>query len=125
MEATEVAFAKKKAWQRHPERTEWLGSDAAKNRRGPTPPTLEPQVQLSLTSLHFVRIYVKLSVAYLQVYSLLVLTLNDGAFGLQVLFKYPPAKRLPLKSKDLPAFCFPGGVEVNIFSTERQLLVPF
>ncbi|CAM6084550.1 unnamed protein product [Calypogeia fissa] len=75
VEATEVAFARKKAWQRHPERAEWLGNDAAKNRgRGPTQPTLEPQV----------------------------------------LFKYPPGKRLPLKSKDLPAFCFPSGVEARL-----------
>ncbi|KAK8597668.1 hypothetical protein V6N13_095068 [Hibiscus sabdariffa] len=31
----------------------------------------------------------------------------------QVLFVYPPEKQLPLKHKDLVAFCFPGGVEVH------------
>ncbi|XP_010261918.1 PREDICTED: uncharacterized protein LOC104600578 isoform X2 [Nelumbo nucifera] len=31
----------------------------------------------------------------------------------QVLFVYPPEKRLPLKYKDLLSFCFPGGVEVH------------
>ncbi|BBN19714.1 hypothetical protein MPTK1_8g12990 [Marchantia polymorpha subsp. ruderalis] len=74
VEATEVAFAKKKAWQRDSERSEWLGGDAKTQHRGPPQPTLEPQV----------------------------------------LFKYPPGKRLPLKSKDLPAFCFPSGVEARL-----------
>ncbi|XP_020228963.1 uncharacterized protein LOC109809941 isoform X2 [Cajanus cajan] len=31
----------------------------------------------------------------------------------QVLFVYPPEKQLPLKSKDLLSFCFPGGLEVR------------
>ncbi|KAF5179229.1 DENN (AEX-3) domain-containing protein [Thalictrum thalictroides] len=31
----------------------------------------------------------------------------------QVLFAYPPGKQLPLKSKDLLSFCFPGGLEVH------------
>ncbi|XP_019463897.1 PREDICTED: uncharacterized protein LOC109362520 [Lupinus angustifolius] len=31
----------------------------------------------------------------------------------QVLFVYPPEKRLPLKYKDLLSFCFPGGLEVR------------
>ncbi|KAF9615068.1 hypothetical protein IFM89_021639 [Coptis chinensis] len=31
----------------------------------------------------------------------------------QVLFVYPPEKQLPLKSKDLLSFCFPGGLEVH------------
>ncbi|RYQ78848.1 hypothetical protein Ahy_Scaffold9g108597 isoform A [Arachis hypogaea] len=31
----------------------------------------------------------------------------------QVLFVYPPEKKLPLKSKDLLSFCFPGGLEVR------------
>ncbi|KAK2974963.1 hypothetical protein RJ640_009122 [Escallonia rubra] len=31
----------------------------------------------------------------------------------QVLFVYPPEKRLPLQYKDLLSFCFPGGVEVH------------
>lgn len=35
----------------------------------------------------------------------------------QVLFVYPPDKQLPLRSKDLLSFCFPGGLEVH--SIER------
>ncbi|XP_076908769.1 uncharacterized protein LOC143565785 [Bidens hawaiensis] len=31
----------------------------------------------------------------------------------QVLFMYPPDKQLPLRSKDLLSFCFPGGLEVH------------
>ncbi|KAF5776155.1 putative cDENN domain, uDENN domain, tripartite DENN domain-containing protein [Helianthus annuus] len=31
----------------------------------------------------------------------------------QVLFAYPPDKPLPLRSKDLLSFCFPGGLEVH------------
>ncbi|CAL0304799.1 unnamed protein product [Lupinus luteus] len=31
----------------------------------------------------------------------------------QVLFVYPPEKRLPIKDKDLMSFCFPGGLEVR------------
>ncbi|KAK7281284.1 hypothetical protein RIF29_09118 [Crotalaria pallida] len=31
----------------------------------------------------------------------------------QVLFAYPPEKKLPLKKKDLLSFCFPGGLEVR------------
>ncbi|MED6192988.1 hypothetical protein PIB30_014974 [Stylosanthes scabra] len=31
----------------------------------------------------------------------------------QVLFVYPPEKKLPLKCKDLLSFCFPGGLEVR------------
>ncbi|CAA6659330.1 unnamed protein product [Spirodela intermedia] len=31
----------------------------------------------------------------------------------QVLFVYPPEKRLPLKYKDLLSFCFPGGLEAH------------
>ncbi|KAI4335225.1 hypothetical protein L6164_013892 [Bauhinia variegata] len=34
-------------------------------------------------------------------------------FEPQVLFVYPPEKQLPLKSKDLLSFCFPGGLEVR------------
>lgn len=30
----------------------------------------------------------------------------------QVLFKYPPGKKLAMRMKDLAAFCFPGGVKV-------------
>uniref|UniRef100_A0A2P2QA82 Uncharacterized protein n=1 Tax=Rhizophora mucronata TaxID=61149 RepID=A0A2P2QA82_RHIMU len=30
----------------------------------------------------------------------------------QILFKYPLGKRLPMRLKDLAAFCFPAGVKV-------------
>ncbi|MQL71321.1 hypothetical protein Taro_003630 [Colocasia esculenta] len=32
----------------------------------------------------------------------------------QVLFKYPPGKRLAMRERDLPAFCFPGGIEARL-----------
>uniref|UniRef100_A0A0D6R184 UDENN domain-containing protein n=1 Tax=Araucaria cunninghamii TaxID=56994 RepID=A0A0D6R184_ARACU len=32
----------------------------------------------------------------------------------QILFKYPPGKRLAMRSKDLPAFCFPGDVKARL-----------
>uniref|UniRef100_A0A1D1XYC1 DENN domain-containing protein 5B n=1 Tax=Anthurium amnicola TaxID=1678845 RepID=A0A1D1XYC1_9ARAE len=32
----------------------------------------------------------------------------------QILFKYPPGKRLAMRERDLPAFCFPGGVEARL-----------
>ncbi|KAK1266043.1 hypothetical protein QJS04_geneDACA000141 [Acorus gramineus] len=32
----------------------------------------------------------------------------------QVLFKYPPRKKLAMRTKDLPAFCFPGGVKAHL-----------
>ncbi|KAH7656661.1 cDENN domain-containing protein [Dioscorea alata] len=34
-------------------------------------------------------------------------------FEPQILFVYPPKKKLPLKYKDLLSFCFPGGLEVH------------
>ncbi|KAJ7527110.1 hypothetical protein O6H91_16G037400 [Diphasiastrum complanatum] len=68
-EATEAAFAKKKAWEKEREKL-----TVNEQYRSPPLPTLEPQV----------------------------------------LFKFPPGKRLPLKSRDLPAFCFPGGVEARL-----------
>lgn len=32
----------------------------------------------------------------------------------EVLFKYPLSKRLPLKSSELPHFCFPSGIEARV-----------
>ncbi|XP_058095045.1 uncharacterized protein LOC131240674 isoform X2 [Magnolia sinica] len=32
----------------------------------------------------------------------------------QILFKYPPRKRIAMRVKDLPAFCFPGGVKARL-----------
>ncbi|KEH32449.1 uncharacterized protein [Medicago truncatula] len=39
----------------------------------------------------------------------------------QVLFVYPPEKRLPLKCKDLLSFCFPGGLEVRAIERTPSL----
>ena len=30
----------------------------------------------------------------------------------QILFKYPPGKKVAMRPKDLATFCFPGGVKV-------------
>lgn len=38
----------------------------------------------------------------------------NSFLDLQILFKYPPGKRLAMRFKDLAAFCFPGGVKVCI-----------
>ncbi|KAF3791931.1 DENN domain-containing protein [Nymphaea thermarum] len=32
----------------------------------------------------------------------------------QILFKYPPGKKLTMRVKDLPAFCFPAGVKARL-----------
>ncbi|OMO98698.1 hypothetical protein CCACVL1_04100 [Corchorus capsularis] len=49
-------------------------------------------------------------------------------FESQILFRYPPGKRLPMRLKDLAAFCFPGGVKARLlertpsFSDLNELL---
>uniref|UniRef100_A0A7I4AZ48 UDENN domain-containing protein n=1 Tax=Physcomitrium patens TaxID=3218 RepID=A0A7I4AZ48_PHYPA len=67
VQSIEAAFARKKLWQRDPEKAtlDFVNHNA---------PTLEPEV----------------------------------------LFKYPLSKRLPLKSSELPHFCFPSGVEARV-----------
>ncbi|KAL8494449.1 hypothetical protein ACS0TY_025311 [Phlomoides rotata] len=42
-------------------------------------------------------------------------------FEPQVLFMYPPRKKLPLRLKDLAAFCFPGGVKARILERSPSL----
>ncbi|KAH9288374.1 hypothetical protein KI387_032491, partial [Taxus chinensis] len=74
VEATEVAFAKRKTWETEMAKTVSLGDGRRHAYRGPPLPTLEPQI----------------------------------------LFKYPPGKRLAMRSKDLLAFCFPGGVKARL-----------
>ncbi|XP_077250909.1 DENN (AEX-3) domain-containing protein isoform X2 [Tasmannia lanceolata] len=32
----------------------------------------------------------------------------------QILFKYPPRKRITMRLNDLPAFCFPGGIKAHL-----------
>ncbi|XP_074268698.1 uncharacterized protein LOC141592043 [Silene latifolia] len=39
----------------------------------------------------------------------------------QVLFKYPPGKRLPMRVKDLCAFTFPGGVKARLMERSPSL----
>ncbi|KAL3828102.1 hypothetical protein ACJIZ3_016904 [Penstemon smallii] len=39
----------------------------------------------------------------------------------QVLFKYPPGQKLALRSKDLAAFCFPGGVKARLLERTPSL----
>ncbi|XP_021279509.1 uncharacterized protein LOC110413126 isoform X3 [Herrania umbratica] len=49
-------------------------------------------------------------------------------FEPQILFRYPPGKRLAMRLKDLAAFCFPGGVKARLlertpsFSDLNELL---
>ncbi|XP_059626112.1 uncharacterized protein LOC132269098 isoform X2 [Cornus florida] len=39
----------------------------------------------------------------------------------QILFKYPPKKRLALRMKDLAAFCFPGGLKARVLERTPSL----
>ncbi|XP_048337469.2 uncharacterized protein LOC107405233 isoform X1 [Ziziphus jujuba] len=39
----------------------------------------------------------------------------------QILFKYPPGKRLPMRMKDLAAFCFPEGVKAQLLERTPSL----
>ncbi|XP_031250200.1 uncharacterized protein LOC116108064 isoform X1 [Pistacia vera] len=39
----------------------------------------------------------------------------------QILFKYPPGKKLPMRLKDLAAFCFPGGVKARLVERTPSL----
>ncbi|CAB4291399.1 unnamed protein product [Prunus armeniaca] len=39
----------------------------------------------------------------------------------QILFKYPPGKRLAMRLKDLSAFCFPGGVKARLMEKTPSL----
>ncbi|XP_022991951.1 uncharacterized protein LOC111488447 isoform X1 [Cucurbita maxima] len=39
----------------------------------------------------------------------------------QILFKYPPGKRLPMRMKDLSAFCFPDGVKAQVMERTPSL----
>ncbi|KAJ8437332.1 hypothetical protein Cgig2_015063 [Carnegiea gigantea] len=42
-------------------------------------------------------------------------------FSFQVLFAFPPEKRLPVKCRDLLSFCFPGGLEVHVIERNSSL----
>ncbi|KAJ8749096.1 hypothetical protein K2173_013703 [Erythroxylum novogranatense] len=39
----------------------------------------------------------------------------------QILFKYPPGKRLAMRMKDLATFCFPGGVKTQLLERSPSL----
>ncbi|XP_052211443.1 uncharacterized protein LOC127814175 isoform X2 [Diospyros lotus] len=39
----------------------------------------------------------------------------------QILFNYPPGKRLAVRPKDLAAFCFPGGVKARVLEKSPSL----
>ncbi|XAR61038.1 hypothetical protein NMG60_11034617 [Bertholletia excelsa] len=39
----------------------------------------------------------------------------------QILFKYPPGRRLPIRPKDLAAFCFPGGIQARVLQRTPSL----
>ncbi|GMP90537.1 hypothetical protein CsSME_00041616 [Camellia sinensis var. sinensis] len=72
LDVVEDAFAKRKKWESEMQKYEMMDIKL-RQYRGPSFPTLEPQI----------------------------------------LFKYPPGKRLSVRPKDLTAFCFPGGVKVQ------------
>eukprot|EP00249_Psilotum_nudum_P015701 c25476_g2_i1 orf=164-2608(+) len=39
----------------------------------------------------------------------------------QILFTFPPGKRLPIRQKDLPSFCFPAGLEAQLVERTPSL----
>ncbi|XP_042490356.1 uncharacterized protein LOC122070298 [Macadamia integrifolia] len=39
---------------------------------------------------------------------------SSPTFEPQILFQYPPGRKLPVQPKDLLAFCFPGGVKARL-----------
>ncbi|KAJ4851345.1 hypothetical protein Tsubulata_005718 [Turnera subulata] len=73
LEAVENAYARKKKWESE--------RDFRKLQRGPSFPSMEPQI----------------------------------------LFKYPPGKKLSLRPKDLSAFCFPEGVKTRLLERTPSL----
>ncbi|KAL5210231.1 hypothetical protein ABZP36_005854 [Zizania latifolia] len=84
----EDAFAKKKSWESDVAHSEILDLREVRYR-GPIP-TMEPQPCFLEEHKEFFSIY------------------------LQILFKYPPAKRAEIRESDLPSFCFPEGVKARI-----------
>lgn len=80
LEIVEDAFAKRKKWELEMAKSEIYDLKVLQHR-GPSVPSLEPQV----------------------------------------LFKYPPGKKLAPRLKDLAAFCFPGGVKARLLERTPSL----
>ncbi|KAL7200967.1 hypothetical protein ACSBR1_032810 [Camellia fascicularis] len=80
LDVVEDAFAKRKKWESEMQKYEMMDLKL-RQYRGPSFPTLEPQI----------------------------------------LFKYPPGKRLSVRPKDLTAFCFPGGVKARVLERTPSL----
>ncbi|XP_062148406.1 uncharacterized protein LOC133857238 isoform X1 [Alnus glutinosa] len=80
LEVVEDAFATRKKWELEMANSEILDVKMLQHR-GPSIPTLEPQI----------------------------------------LFNYPPGKRLAIRLKDLAAFCFPGGVKARLIERTPSL----
>ncbi|GAV84174.1 DENN domain-containing protein [Cephalotus follicularis] len=80
LEAVEDAFGRRKKWEREMAQSGIIDSKMLEHR-GPTVPSLEPQI----------------------------------------LFKYPPGKRLAMRLKDLAAFCFPEGVKARLLERTPSL----
>eukprot|EP00897_Mesotaenium_endlicherianum_P000533 jgi/Mesen1/10480/ME000083S09993 len=82
VEATEAAFAARKAWEKAKARAEKAGDASTpfdSEYRGPATPALEPQL----------------------------------------LFQFPPEKRLPMKG--LPGFCFPNGIQARMMERSPSM----
>ncbi|KAL5562026.1 hypothetical protein UlMin_031773 [Ulmus minor] len=80
LESVEESFAKRKKWEMEMAKSDIIDYKMLQ-QRGPSVPTLEPQV----------------------------------------LFKYPPGKRLGMRLKDLAAFCFPGGIKAQLLERTPSL----
>ncbi|XP_062079547.1 uncharacterized protein LOC133784008 [Humulus lupulus] len=80
LETVEAAFAKRKEWEMEMSRSELVDFKMLR-QRGPSFPSLEPQI----------------------------------------LFKYPPGKKIAMRWKDLAAFCFPAGVKAQLLEKTPSL----
>ncbi|KAM6565021.1 hypothetical protein CsatB_025019 [Cannabis sativa] len=80
LETVEAAFAKRKEWEMEMSRSELVDFNLLR-QRGPSFPSLEPQI----------------------------------------LFKYPPGKKIAMRWKDLAAFCFPAGVKAQLLERTPSL----
>lgn len=127
--AVEDALAKGNTWNSKMAKSEIQDLKNLQCQQGSLPP-LEPQVDYmyqlvseycfklgwnSLFNLYdnYVSSCFPLVLVILISFCVIPMVYFFGFFlPLQILFKYPQRKRLPVRVKDIPAFCFPRGIKV-------------
>lgn len=127
--ASEDAPAKGNTWNSKMSKSEILDNRNLQCQQASLP-LLEPQVDCmhelviescsnigwnSLYNLYdtYVRSHSLLILVFLTLFTVIPTEYFFGFLSLQILFKYPQRKRLPVRVKDLPAFCFPRGIKVS------------